>query len=180
MKLFHIRKRNYHMRKMSVVRSISIGGILTTLAVMFQSAPIFLPTIGMALSPLSSLPIALAAYVNLSLGISTLISSTILLMFISIEEALILLFTTGLLGVVLGVLYQKSLLISILYSAMALTIGMIVLTYIVGIAAFGDLTNSFSIIVTILIFIIFGIIYSTIWNIYLKKFIQYLIKMKLL
>lgn len=165
---------------MSVVRSICIGGILTTIAVMFQSAPILLPAIGMALSPLSSLPIAFAAYFNLSLGISTLISSTIILIFISIEEALILLFTTGLLGVVLGVLYQKSLLISILYSTMALTIGMIILTYIVGIAAFGDFTNSLSIIITVLIFIIFGIIYTTLWNIYFKKFIRYLSNRKLL
>ncbi|AFS77558.1 hypothetical protein Curi_c04830 [Gottschalkia acidurici 9a] len=53
---------------MNISRFICIGGILTTIAVLFQSAPVFLPAIGLALSPLSTLPIAIAAVSNISLG----------------------------------------------------------------------------------------------------------------
>lgn len=56
------------MKKMTISRFICIGGILTTVAVLFQSAPVFLPAIGLDLSPLSTLPIAIAAVFNISLG----------------------------------------------------------------------------------------------------------------
>ena len=168
------------MKKMNIVRFISIGGILTTIAVIFQSAPIFLPALGMALSPFSTLPIALAAYFNISLGITVLFSSVFILIFVSIEEALILLFTTGLLGIVLGFVYKKNFIVSIISTTITLTIGMILLTFIVGISAFGDFTRSLSIPITILVFIIFSFIYAIIWNIGFKKFILYLIKINIL
>jgi hypothetical protein len=161
-------------------RFISIGGILTTLAVLFQSAPVFLPAIGLALSPFSTLPIALAAYFNISLGISVLFSSVLILVFISLQEALILLFTTGLLGIVLGLLYKKKILISTLYTALTLSAGMIILTYMIGISAFGDFTNAISMPLTLLIYLLFSLIYTSIWNICIKKFIFYLIKIKVL
>ena len=110
------------MKKINIVRFISIGGILTTIAVIFQSAPIFLPALGMALSPFSTLPIALAAYFNISLGITVLFSSVFILIFVSIEEALILLFTTGLLGIVLGFVYKKNFIVSIISTTITLTI----------------------------------------------------------
>lgn len=57
------------MNKMNISSFICVGGILTTLAVIFQSAPVFLPAIGLFLSPLSTLPIAIAAISNIPLGI---------------------------------------------------------------------------------------------------------------
>lgn len=169
------------MKRMNTARFISIGGILTTLAVIFQSAPVFLPVIGLALSPLSTLPIALAAVYNISLGIAVYFSSALILTLVSVQEAIILLFTTGLLGVVMGtLLYRKRRLISILFSSIILSLGMILLTYIVGVPAFGDLTGSASSDLTILIFSIFSLIYASIWNIYLKKFINYCNKNRLL
>lgn len=168
------------MKKINIVRFISIGGLLTTIAVIFQSSPVFLPIIGLALSPFSTLPIAFAAYFNITLGITVLFTSVFILIFISIQEALILLFTTGLLGLIIGSLYKKRLFISIFYTAITLFIGMILLTYMVGISVFGDFIRSLSIPITSFIFILFSLIYATIWNIYLKKFIQYLIKINVL
>lgn len=164
------------MKKMNLGWFISIGGILTTIAVVFQSAPVFLPIIGMALSPFSTLPIALAAYMNISLGIAVLFSSVLILTFLSLQEAIILIFTTGLLGIVTGLLYQKSLFISIFYSSITLSIGITLLTYVVGISAFGDFISSFSVQLVLIIFIIFSVIYTSIWNIFFKHFIRYLIK----
>ncbi|WP_246579120.1 hypothetical protein [Alkaliphilus flagellatus] len=166
---------------MNISRFICIGGILTTVAVLFQSAPIFLPTIGLALSPLSTLPIAIAAVSNISLGFTVFFSSALILAIVSAQETIILLFTTGLLGIVIGtLLYRKGIIISILFSSITLSLGMIFLTYIVGILAFVDLTSSLSIALTFLIFFLFSLVYASIWNICFRKFMNYLIKIKLI
>ncbi len=169
------------MNKMSISRFICIGGILTALAVLFQSAPIFLPAIGLFLSPLSTLPIAIAAASNIPLGFTVFFSSVLILAIISMQELLILLFTTGLLGIVIGtLLFRKGILISILFSSITLFLGMTFLTYIVSIPAFVDLASSLSTSLTFLIFFLFSLIYASICNICLKKFMNYLIKIKII
>lgn len=166
---------------MSISRFICIGGILTTVAILFQSAPVFLPAIGLAISPLSTLPIAIAAASNISLGFTVFFSSALILAIISAQEAIILIFTTGLLGIVIGtLLYRKRIIISILFSSITLSLGMIFSTYIVGIPAFVDLTSSLSTPFTFIIFFLFSLIYASIWNIYLRKFMGYHIKINLI
>ena len=166
---------------MNKMRFISIGGIFTTMTVIFQSAPIFLPAIGLLFSPLSTLPIAMATFYNISLGITVLFTAAFILVLVNVQEAIILLFTTGLLGTVLGTfLYRKGLFVSILFSSIILCIGMISLTYIVGISAFGDFTSLESIPLTILIYTSFSLIYVSIWNICLRKFTNYLIRTNVL
>ncbi len=159
---------------MNIGRFICIGGILTTITVLFQSAPVFLPTIGMALSPLSTLPVAIAAASNIALGFTVFFSSALILVLVSVQETIILLFTTGLLGIVIGTfLYRKGIIISILFSSIALSLGMILLTYIVGI-------SSLSTPLIFLIFFTFSLVYASIWNIYFRKFMNYLINMNLI
>ncbi len=166
---------------MNIGRFICIGGILTTITVLFQSAPVFLPTIGMALSPLSTLPVAIAAASNIALGFTVFFSSALILVLVSVQETIILLFTTGLLGIVIGTfLYRKGIIISILFSSIALSLGMILLTYIVGISGFVDLTSSLSTPLIFLIFFTFSLVYASIWNIYFRKFMNYLIKINLI
>ena len=166
---------------MNIGRFICIGGILTTIAVLFQSAPVFLPAIGLALSPLSTLPIAIAAVYNISLGFAVFFSSALILIMVSAQETIILLFTTGLLGIVMGILlYRKGIIISILFSSIALSLGMISLTYIVGISAFVDLASQLSTPLTFLIFFSFSLVYASIWNICFRKFMNYLIKINVL
>ncbi|RUL54062.1 hypothetical protein [Lysinibacillus antri] len=169
------------MKKINKMRFISIGGILTTITVIFQAAPIFLPAIGLLFSPLSTLPIAIAAFYNISLGLTVFFSSAFILVLVNVQEAIILLFTTGLLGIVLGIfLYRKGLFISILYSSIALSLGMISLTYIIGISAFGDFISFESIPLTLFLYTLFSLIYVSTWNICLRKFINYLIRLNVL
>jgi hypothetical protein len=135
----------------------------------------------LALSPLSTLPIAIAAVSNISLGFTVFFSSALILVIVSAEETIILLFTTGILGIVIGtLLYRKGIIISILFSSIALSLGMIFLTYIAGISAFVDLTSPLSTPLTFLIFFSFSLVYASIWNICLRKFMNYLIKIKLI
>ena len=166
---------------MNISRFICVGGILTTLAVFFQSAPIFLPAIGLCLSPLSTIPIAIATFSNIPLGLYVFFSSVLILTMISIQESIILLFTTGLLGIVIGtLLFRKGILISILSSSIALSLGITCLTYIVCIPSFVDLASSFSPALTFLIFLLFPLIYASICNIFIKKFINYITKIKII
>ena len=167
----------FRLKEMKISRFISLGGLLISLTVLFQSAPVLLPTIGLALSPLSTLPIALASAFNISLGITVLFSSALILITVSPQEAIILLFTTGLLGILMGTLiYRKGIIVSILSCTIMLSIGMAILTYIVGIPAFGDLTGALSLPFTLLIFFIFSLVYVSIWNMFFRKFGNRLIK----
>ena len=162
---------------MSVVRFVCIGGILTTAAVLFQSAPVFLPMIGMALSPLSTLPIAIAAVSSISLGFTVFFASALILAIISVQETVILIFTTGLLGIVIGtLLYRKRMVLSVFSSSIALSLGIAFLTYIIGIPSFVDIASQLSIPLAFLIFFSFSLAYATIWHIGLRKLMSYLMK----
>ena len=112
---------------------VSIGGILTTLAVLFQSLPVFLPGMGLIISPLATLPIALAAVGSTNLGVILLFSSTLILLLISPQEAVIFLFATGLLGLTLGASYNKRIPQSIATATITLFTGINILIHIVGI-----------------------------------------------
>lgn len=169
------------MKKVNIGTYICLGGILTAFAVLFQSAPVFLPAIGLALSPLSTLPIALAAVSSISLGFCVLFSSAFLLVLVSAEETIILLFTTGLLGFVMGTLLcRKGVLSSIIGSSIALSLGLLCLTYIVSMTAFVEFTNSRSTPFIVLIFFSFSLVYSSIWTICLRKFVNYLKKIEII
>ncbi|MDF2904979.1 MAG: hypothetical protein K0R34_300 [Herbinix sp.] len=169
------------MQKMNIVQIISVGGILTAITVLFQSAPVFLPGIGMAFSPFSTLPIAIATVMSLFLGILVLFASTLIILMVSAQEAMILIFATGILGFVLGAaLYRKGLLITLLASSLALTIGMLALTYIVTIPGFSEITGSLRVPLIVLIYFLFSFLYSTIWFLGLKKFLGLLAKIKMI
>ena len=145
------------MTKVKVVRYISLGGILTAMAVILQSSPVFLPTIGLLLSPSSTLPIALASVINPYFSFMVLLSSVLILIAVSIQEALILLFTTGLLGLIMGgLIYRKGIFASIFASMISLIIGMMILTYVLVIPGFVSFTSSLSIITIVIIYFIFS------------------------
>lgn len=171
----------FNLRKISIGRFVSIGSIFTAFAVLFQSAPLFLPMIGLVLSPMSTLPIALAAVINVSLGFTVFFSSIMILTLFSIQETIILTFTTGLLGIVLGTLiYRKGKKIAILLSSVALSIGIILITYIIRFSAFINLGNLFPTFFAIIMIFMFSLVYSSIWYFFFKKFVNYLMRIKLI
>lgn len=125
------------MNKTSVTKHISRGGILTALTVLLQSAPLYLPLIGLILSPLSTLSLAIASAFNPLLGIIVFLSSGLLLLLISLEETLIFVFSTGILGLMLGLFNNKNRLVAIIVSSLCLFIGLILLTNIYEIDIWG-------------------------------------------
>ncbi len=168
------------MKKMNISRFVCVGGVLTTLTVLFQSAPVFLPGIGLALSPLSTLPVAVAAASDIFLGTAVFFSSAVLLFLVSTQESIILLLTTGLLGIVTGtLLYRKGIIISIVFSSIALFPGIVVLTYITGISEIKVIKNPLTTLSSLMIILLFSLVYAGVWNIILYKFNKYLRKIKL-
>lgn len=162
----------------SSARIVSIGGIFSALAVVFQSSPVFLPGIGLALSPFATLPIALAALASTYSGIIALFASALILLFISPQEAAIFLLTTGPLGFALGASYNKGFLKSLAVTGGVLFIGVNILTHVIGIAAFGDLTPDSSLITAAFIFMLFAPFYSCIWIFILNLFVNLLKRTK--
>ena len=157
-----------------------MGGILSALAVLLQAAPVFLPVIGLVLSPFSTLPVALAAAVNIYLGLGVLLSTALLLMAVSIQEAAILFFSTGILGVVMGgMIFRKGIFATILASAVTLSIGMLILTYMVAVPGFTEFADSFPVFTIILIFLVFSFVYAGIWSVCFRRFAYRLFKLKL-
>lgn len=170
-----------YLRKIKIIPYISLGGVLTALSILLQAAPVFLPGVGLIISPFSTLSIAVAAVFNIGLGISVFITSSLFLIFVSPQEAMILLFTTGTLGVVLGsLLYRKTARITILMSALGLSIGMIILTYMITIPGFESLSGVLRFPYILFSYILFSLLYSFIWYLFFRKFIDHLIKIKLL
>lgn len=162
------------MKAINSASLVSKGGILTALAVLLQSSPVFLPGAGMMLSPFSTLPVALAASMSVYAGILTLLSSAALLLLISPQEAIIFLSATGPLGLALGAFYKKGTISTIAAAGATLFIGINILIHAAGIAAFGGLTPDSSLVFSTLIYLIFSFIYSAFWVLILKLFSRFL------
>ena len=166
------------MKKIISPKLISIGGTFVALTVLFHSAPVFLPGVGLFLSPFATLPIALAAIISVYLGITSLFASAFVLLLISPQEAIILLITTGPLGLALGINYSKGLVQALTVSTCTLFLGINLLTFVIGIPAFGNMTSNFSMFTAVFVYLVFSLVYSGIWVLVLKSIVQLLEKTK--
>lgn len=162
--------------RLKISHFISIGGILSAFAVLFQLSPAILPGVGLILSPMTTLPIAIAASLSFPLGFLTLLASAPIVFIFSPEECMIMLLTTGPFGIALGSVVNRSKPAALLWPVLTLFTGMNLLTYVVQIAAFGDLTASFTIPVTLLAFIFFSFIYTILWKFLLEKILKRIFK----
>ncbi len=154
---------------------ICICAVLTVFAVLFQSAPVFLPMAGMLLSPLATFPIALAAHESKSLGAASYFAAGAILLFIFPEEALIFFLTTGIIGLSLGI-YNRSFLKAIAATTGILFGGMNLLTYLAGISLFGDLTRNLPFWDSFAPYLLFSLGYAAAWVLLLRYIFRILEK----
>lgn len=154
---------------------ICICAVLTVFAVLFQSAPVFLPMAGMLLSPLATIPIALAAHGSISLGAASYFTAGAILLFIYPEEALIFFLTTGIIGLSLGI-YHRSYFKAIAATTGVLFAGMNLLTYLADISIFGDLTREISFWDSFAPYLLFSLCYAAAWLLLLKYIFRLLEK----
>lgn len=141
-----------------------LGAILASLACIFQSAGIFVG-IGYVVSILTTLPIVVASVISLKIGFLTYILTILLLAITQPSELLIFPFTTGLLGLSLGIglkILRNSVLITV-FSSFCLTLGITCLLYVIQFPILGpSVTTNFDSKILLYIFA-FSILYSWIW-----------------
>jgi hypothetical protein len=147
-----------------------LGSIFAAFAAIFQSAGIFVG-FGYVISFLATLPIVLSTMISLRIGLMSYFTTILLLIMIQPSELIIFSFTTGLLGVCLGMAFKwwKSWIVISLFSGIGLTLGMIVVLYFIQFPILGPtVSNVFDFKVTFFIYL-FSLAYSLIWMVLYKK-----------
>jgi len=137
-----------HLKKSSFAANLVMTALLSTVAAMLQSAGGFMPGIGYLISFLATLPIFLVTSLSIRQGILSYILSyilTILLLFIiQPSELIIFPFTTGLLGIAIGVAFfqlNKRILV-VSFSSICLLAGIIVILYVFRFPVLGPTVNT--------------------------------------
>ncbi len=114
-----------HKRKLSLANKVVITALMSALATMFQAAGNLIPGIGLFISPFATLPIFLAICYSIREGVLSYLLTILLLFIIEPSELIVFPFTTGLLGIALGLSFIqfKRRIWVISFSAICLLIG---------------------------------------------------------
>lgn len=153
------------LNQFSKTTKLVMGALLGSVAFIFQSAGI-IAGIGYVLSMMSTGPLVLASLLSLRIGVMTYFVTIFLLAMFQPSELLVFPFTTGLLGLALGMglKYVKRSLFMIPFAAFCLTLGISVLLYGLKFPILGpSVTSQFSGIVIIGTFA-FSLFYSWVWQ----------------
>lgn len=157
-------------RTISNTTKLVLGAVFAAFAAIFQSAGFF-AGIGYAFSILTTLPIFLSTLVSIRIGMMTYFITILLLMIIQPTELHVFPFTTGLLGISLGIAFTlwKSWLAIILFGGVSLTAGIMFLLYVFHFPVLGpSVSGKFDIKITFLI-LVFSLFYSWLWMVLGRK-----------
>jgi hypothetical protein len=141
-----------------------LGSVLGAIAAILQSAGL-IGGFGYAFSMMATGPIVLATIISAQFGLLTYVVTALLLVIIQPSEVLVFLFTTGLLGVALGLGFKwtKRKISVTLAGGLALTAGILLLLFIFNFPVLGPSLSSDVNAITILAIAGFGLVYSWIW-----------------
>ncbi|WP_445661387.1 hypothetical protein [Bacillus sp. FSL K6-3431] len=151
--------------RLSKTNKLVLIAYFSCFAAIFQSAGGFFPGFGYFISPLATAPLLLCTVLSLPFGVLSYMLTMLLLLIIQPSELLVFPFTTGLLGLGIGIsfyFYKKRLSI-IIGGATVLTLGIMTLLYLIKFPVLGPAVSStFSISTGGAIFL-FSCIYSWLW-----------------
>lgn len=140
---------------------ITLAGLLAAITTILHSAPVFLPVIGLALSPLSSLPVIIGTLLFADRVLPMFLAAAVLLFLINAQEAIIFLLATGPLGLSTALaavptvpFWQKS-----LVPALLLTCGILLLIFLVGLPGLQNIVGHLNLTIFLAI-VLFSFIYS--------------------
>ena len=141
-----------------------IGALLGSISVILQSAGIF-TGVGYIFSMMTTGPIVLATLLSVRIGCMTYFVTIILLAMVQPSELLVFPFTTGLLGLSLGIgiNYLKKTLLIVSFSAVSLTLGICLLLYGLKFPVLGPSVSSRLSVMVIISIFAFSLLYSWIW-----------------
>jgi len=156
-----------------------IGGVLSLLAVLFQSIPVFFSEVFIFATILSTIPIYIATRINTQVGILSYFVVGIIIILFSVHEGIFFFCTNGILGLSLGISsnYFNERALRVLLSGIGLTIGLSTLNYLIGIPVFGTEIPG-SIPVQLLIILCFSSIYSFIYTFFADLIYRKVIRSK--
>ncbi|AGX04548.1 MULTISPECIES: hypothetical protein [Bacillaceae] len=151
---------SYHSSTVKMV----MGAILGGLAAIFQSAGLF-GGAGYALSILTTWPIIIACFLSVRIGLLTYLLTIMMLAVLQPSELFVFPFTTGLLGISIGIALNKlkHTFTAVLLGAASLTAGILFLLYVVGFPILGPSLSGYSALLTVGPIFLFGLAYSSIW-----------------
>ncbi|MGG3466908.1 hypothetical protein ABES02_05120 [Neobacillus pocheonensis] len=149
----------------SKTRRLILAALLASIAAILQAAGGFLPGVGYFISPFATAPILLCSMLSLPLGLMAYILTNLLLLILQPSELIIFPFTTGLIGLGIGAAFYffKKRWIIIITSASLLTIGIMILLYVLKFPVLGpSISKTFSISTAGGIFL-FSVLYNWFW-----------------
>ncbi|GIN87416.1 hypothetical protein J6TS2_38020 [Heyndrickxia sporothermodurans] len=150
---------------LSQTKKLTLCSILTCSAAIFQASGGFLPVFGYIISIFSTAPVIFCSLISIQFGILSYVLTIILLVMLQPSEVLIYSFTTGLLGLGIGIsiLYLNRKVTIIFCSSLYLVFGILVLLYALKFPILGPIgSKTFSLWETLGIFL-FSFFYSLIW-----------------
>lgn len=147
------------------VKKMVIIALISGLAAVLQSCGGFLPGVGYLITPFTTIPIILCTLVSLSSGFLGYFLTIILLVVFMPSEIMSFPFTTGILGVGLGVgfLFLKRRIYIVIFNSIILLAGISILLYVIQFPVLGpSVSSEFSLKAEAFIYI-FCFVYSWIW-----------------
>jgi len=153
------------------VQKFSTCSLLVSLTVLFQISIGVLPGLGHILSAAGVLPISLAGIISPGTAFMGVAVSAWLTFILMPHEFPIFVLLIAPLGLILGISIHFSLKspIAILLGTGALTIGMMLLTFGLGIPAFGPFLANEGHFTVLLFYICFSFLYSMVWSRFILK-----------
>ncbi|MGE7881777.1 hypothetical protein [Bacillus sp. NPDC094077] len=154
-----------HKRKLSLANKLVITALMSALATIFQAAGNLIPGIGLFISPFATLPIFLAICYSIREGVLSYILTICLLFIIEPSELIVFPFTTGLLGIALGLsfLQLKRRIWVVSFSATCLLIGIVIVLDIFRFPVLGPTVHTTLDIKVILLIFILSFLYCWIY-----------------
>jgi len=156
------------------VRDFTRFSLLASLTALMQIAPGLIPGPGHVLSALGTLPVAVAAFISPRGGMLVAFVSAWLTFMVQPSEAPILILCTGPLGVILGTGLHRSArpITSIVMGTLTLGSGVLVLTFGLGMPAFGPLLSDSNIIIFTGFVTGFSLLYNWAWFRFLRSLLK--------
>lgn len=159
--------------KYTEIQKLVRYSLLASITTLLQLSAIFFPGPGHILSAFTTLTVAIAAYMGPRGGIFCYVISTMLTFMLQPSELPLLALCTAPLGLILGwsLHYRFYKLLTVLAGTVILTNGLLIITFILGVPAFGALLFNSGYWTNITIYACFSFVYSYAWYGFVKQII---------